>query len=73
MISGQELLVGVVVLFASPVVLQVVLFATEPEGVVQVVVIIVGVDSDIFSKVGKVRFEVFVLVVSAVVSVNRVN
>jgi len=72
-VTGQELLVEVVVFFTAVVAVDVNVVVVEPEGTVQVVVVVVGVDSYVFGVVRKRLFWVDVQVVAGVVSSDGVG
>lgn len=72
-ITGQDLLMDVVELFSAVWVLDVEFFGIHPEGIVQVVVVVERVYTNIFSEVREVLFWVQVHVPASVVGVNGVS
>jgi hypothetical protein len=66
-VPGQDLLVHVVEKFAAVVCFQIEFFTAHPEGIVQVVVIVERVDTDVFSEVGQRLFRVQIEVVPRIV------
>jgi hypothetical protein len=66
-VPSQDLLVHVVEKFAAVVCFQIEFFTAHPEGIVQVVVIVERVDTDVFSEVGQRLFGVQIEVVPRIV------
>jgi hypothetical protein len=72
-VPGQDLLVDVVVLFATLVMFVVEILTTQPMGIVDVVVVVESIDANIFGEVRQRLFRVQVQVVTRIVSPDGVT
>jgi hypothetical protein len=72
-VPGQDLLVDVVVLFATLVMFVVEILTTQPMGIVDVVVVVESIDANIFGEVRQRLFRVQVQVVTRIVGPDGVT